>query len=325
MANNLGKQLSNDQLALLTKVARLYYQQNYKQPQIAKRLGISQSRVSRLLTEAQELGVVRISIVSPDLVYPELEDALREGLGLRDVIVAHCDDDSEEATLSAIGNAGANYLETTLRGRDRIGLSSWSASLLAVVEAMSARNAKAIEIVQMQGGVGNPKAQVLATRLTDRFARVTNADVRYLSAPGLVANAQVRDGLLSDPFLSEVAKAWSKLTIALVGIGALQPSPLLRDSGNTIADEDLENLRKQGAVGDICLHFFDQNGQPVSDHLEERLVGIAAETLMGVERRVGVAGGVRKVEAIYAAAKGGWIDVLVTDSNTARALVAKLN
>lgn len=308
----------------MTKVARLYHEQKVRQPEIASRLSISQSRVSRLLSQAIEIGVVRITVVSPTSVHPELEEQLRERLGLRDVVVAHVDDDSEESALSAIGSAGATYLGTTLTDGDRIGLSSWSATLLAVVDAMSPNGTNVTEIVQIQGGVGNPAAQVQATRLTDRFAAVTGAQAKYLAAPGLVGSKAVRDGLLADPYISEVTTDWNQLSVALLGIGALQPSPLLKDSGNTISEADMQLLRNAGAVGDVCLHFFDRYGKVVSSELDERIISITAEQLFAVPRRVGFAGGKRKAEAIFAAAKAKWIDVLITDSVTANALIKLL-
>lgn len=313
--------LSTSELALLTKVARLYYEQKIRQPEIAKRLDISQSRVSRLLTQAVEIGVVRITIVSPTSVHPELEEALREKLGLRDVIVAHVDDDSEESALSAIGSAGASYLEATLNDNDCIGLSSWSSTLLAVVDAMAPGLVKAKEVIQIQGGVGNPTAQVQATRLTDRFAAVTGGEAKYLAAPGVVANKAVRDGLFEDPYIGQVANDWDQLTVALLGIGALEPSKLLKDSGNTLSDDDLQSLRAARAVGDVCLHYFDQAGRAVDSALDDRVIAISAKQLQAIPRRIGMAGGKRKAEAILAAAKGNWLDVLITDSATAKSLL----
>ena len=319
----LQHNLSTSELALLTKVARLYYEQKIRQPEIAKRLDISQSRVSRLLTQAVEIGVVRITIVSPNSVHPELEDVLRERLGLSNVIVAHVEDDSEESALSAIGSAGASYLEATLSETDCIGLSSWSSTLLAVVDAMAPGLVKAREIIQIQGGVGNPTAQVQATRLTDRFAAVTGGEAKYLAAPGVVANKAVRDGLFQDPYIGQVAKDWDQLTVALLGIGALQPSKLLKDSGNTLSDEDLQSLRQAKAVGDVCLHYFDEDGKAVESALDDRVIAISAKQLQAIPRRIGMAGGKRKAEAILAAAKGKWIDVLITDSVTAKALLSE--
>jgi len=317
----VAARISKTQLGLMTKVAKLYYEQSMKQPAIAERLGISQSRVSRLLTQALELGVVRIIVVTPDQVYADLEDALRTKLGLRDVVIGHCDADTEDAILGAIGSAGAAYLESTLSPRDHVGISSWSSTLLAVAESMQSRNTPVVEVVQIQGGIGNARAQVLATRLTERFARITQSEPRYVAAPGLVASQAVRDGLLGDPYLRDAVSSWRQLNVILLGIGALEPSALLRESGNIINDDDLAELRRQGAVGDVCSHFFGAEGAEAGAFLDDRLIGLSRENLKAVDRKVGFAGGQRKLEAIAAAAKGGWIDVLVTDSITAAKLL----
>ena len=309
-------------MSLLTKIARMYHEQGIRQPEIADRLHISQSRVSRFLKEAVLLGVVRTIVVAPAGVHPELEDAVRDAYGIVDVVVADSTGEDDGAILSALGRAGAAYLETTLTGTDRVGISSWSSSLLATVDSMVPRTTRsASEIVQVIGGVGNPSVQVKATHLTDRFARVTGAVPRFLPAPGIVASPQVRDALLDDGYIRELAAEWATLSVVLVGIGSLQPSPLLRDSGNAISEPELEQLRRAGAVGDVCLRFFDTDGTLVDTELHSRVVGISSETLRAVPRKVGVAGGSRKFEAIRAALRGHWVDVLITDVATARRLV----
>lgn len=314
--------LSAEKLGLVTKIARLYHEQGVRQPEIAERLNISQSRVSRMLKEAVSLGVVRTIVVPPPGVHPELEDRVRDRYGLSDVVVADPLGDEESAVLGALGAAGAAYLETTLTGRDRVGLSSWSSTLLATVEAMSPRTVPSAEsVVQVLGGVGNPQVQVQATRLTDRLARVTGATPKFLAAPGVVSSKVVRDSLLRDEYIAEVAAAWHTLTVLLVGIGSLQPSALLKDSGNTVSRDEMEVLRLAGAVGDVCLRFFDAHGELVGSSLNDRVLGISVEELRAVPRKVGIAGGSRKHEAIRAAAEGGWVDVLITDLATAEFLV----
>jgi len=110
--------------------------------------------------------------------------------------------------------------------------------------------------------------------------------------------------------------------MAIVGIGSLEPSPLLRQSGNAVSPEDLQLLRDAGAVGDICLRFFDERGIPVSSSFDDRVVGISVPQLLAVPRRVAVAGGERKEAAILGAVTGGLVNVLVTDVATARRLLA---
>jgi DNA-binding transcriptional regulator LsrR (DeoR family) len=322
LATSARSRLSGDRMSLLTKIARMYHEQGMRQPEIADRLHISQSRVSRFLKEAVTLGVVRTIVVPPAGVYPELEEAIRDRYGLLDVVVVESAGAEDSSIISALGSAGAAYLETTLNATDRVGISSWSATLLATVDSMAPRTVRtAAEIVQVIGGVGKPGVQVKATHLTDRLARVTGAVPRFFPAPGIVASVAVRDALLADTYVKDLASAWKDLSVVLAGIGSLQPSPLLKDSGNAVSEEDMDALRMQGAVGDICLRFFDADGQLVDTELDKRVVGISSEDLRAVPRTVGIAGGERKFEAIRAAARGRWIDVLITDLDTARNLL----
>ena len=159
--------------------------------------------------------------------------------------------------------------------------------------------------------------------LLARFATITGARPIFLPTPGVVGDPTVRHGLLHDPAVIGVQKMWTELTVALVGIGSVQPSPLLQRSGNAVAPEQQAELKRLGAVGDVCLRFFDHDGVLIDSPFNHRIVGITAETLRNVPRRVGVAGGANKIEAIHAAVRGGWVNTLITDLETARQLLAK--
>src|SRR5262249_60889715 len=78
-----------------------------------------------------------------------------------------------------------------------------------------------------------------------------------------------------------------------------------------------------GAVGDVCLRFFDAEGKPVATELDGRVIGMELRQLRGVTRSVGVAGGFRKFTAILGALRGRWINVLVTDRRTAERLLKR--
>jgi DNA-binding transcriptional regulator LsrR (DeoR family) len=316
--------LSVDRLSLVTKIARLYHEHGLRQPEIATRLHISQSRVSRLLKEAVELGIVRTIVVPPVGVHSQLEDDVRDRFGLADVVVADAAGSDEYSVLSALSGAGSAYLETTLTGHDRVGISSWSSTLLATVDKMAPRTVSTADvIVQVLGGLGTASVQMKATHLVERMAAVTGASPVFFSAPGIVASRGARDAILDDQFAKEVLDEWSRLTVLLAGIGSVAPSPMLKDSGNAISSSEIDLLSAAGAVGDVCLHFFDVNGSLVKTDFSERTVGIDADTLRAVPRRVGIAGGPRKYEAIRAALRGGWIDVMITDLETARRLAAE--
>lgn len=302
----------------MVKSARMYHEQNLSQAEIAERLNVSQSRVSRWLTDAVREGIVRTIVVAPAGTESDLEDAVAAKYGLRAVVIADLQTEDEAAIIRGIGAAAAGYLEVTLTGANRVGLSSWSSTLLATVDAMSPRNVRTAErIVQVIGGVGNPEVQVRATHLADRLATVTKGTPRYLPAPGIVSSRGGRDALLEDPFVADVAADWDRLDTLLVGIGSIEPSPLLRESGNSLNESNLNALAASGAVGDICLRFFDKHGTLIESELNDRVLGISPEQMLRVDRRIGVAGGSRKYAAIKAAVEGNWVNVLITDKETA--------
>ena len=309
------------QLRLIAKVARMYHEGGVRQPQIATELSLSQARVSRLLRQAAEIGVVRTVVTLPPGVYTDLEERLQEKFSLRDAVVV----DAEGArgqVIPALGAATAQYLNSTLMGGEILGVSSWSATLLAVAEAMPARSSSPLrQVVQIVGGHGDPSVQVQANRLTGELAAVTGAQPVFLPTPGLVSSPALRRALVKDPSIGDVMKSWKELDLALVGIGSLEPSPLLRQSGNALIQAEQDQLRNTGAVGDVCLRFFDVHGASVKAPLDERVMSITPADLMRVPRRVGVAGGASKYRAIRAALRGAWVNILVTDLDSARGLV----
>lgn len=134
-------------------------------------------------------------------------------------------------------------------------------------------------------------------------------------------SASVDQNLLEDPGVASVFASFDHLSLVLVGIGSLHPSRLIRESGNVIGDEDLRALHEAGAVGDVCQRFFDVNGQAIETVMHDRVMGIGPEQLKKTPRRLGIAGGGSKFGAIRAAARGGWIDMLLTDQHVAGRLL----
>ena len=305
-------------LRVLTKAARLYYEEHLTQTEIAGRLGISQVAVSRLLKKAEEYGIVRTTVISPPGAFTELEGLLEQRFGVSQAIIAEAGRDTEEAVLNAIGSAAAQLLETTLKSGEVIGISSWSASLLSMVDQMHpVRNTQKCTVVQMLGGIGNPSAEQHANHLATRLARLVHGEARFLPAPGVVGSSGAAKILAQDPFVRETFELFEKVTVALVGIGSVEPSALVASSGNTFSEGELETIKNNGAVGDICLRFYDANGREIKGPLGNRVIGIDLERLRRIRTAAGIAGGKRKFAAILGALRGKWINTLITDQYTA--------
>lgn len=310
-----------DELRVMARVARMYYENDMRQSDIAKQLGLSQATISRLFKRAREEGIVRISVHVPQGVFSELEEQIIDKFNLRDAIIVDCLQDDEQLIQRDIGAAAAYYLESTIKPNEVIGLSSWSSTLLAMVDAMHQMPRKPdVRVVQVLGGIGNPSAEIHATRLTSRFAKLVNGTATFLPAPGVVGSEGALQVLLADHYIQEAMALFDEVSLALVGIGTVAPSNLLADSGNIFSNEELDSLRSKGAVGDIVLRFYDAFGQPVKNSLDNRVVSMTLKQLRQVDRSVGVAGGKRKFKAVLGALRGGLVNVLITDSYTAQRL-----
>jgi DNA-binding transcriptional regulator LsrR (DeoR family) len=300
----------------------MYHQRGMSQAQVAKHLGLSQARVSQLLKAAVEQRIVETVVHVPTGMFSHVEDGLERGYGLEEVTVVDAGPSGGDLK-HALGAGAAPFLQLALEGAKVIGVSAWSETLLAAVEAMQPiAPDKGRYVVNIFGGFG-PSASQGYTRLMQRLAVLCGARPVFLLGPGVVANARLRNALRREPQVQEVVSYYDRLSVLLVGIGAVPTASVLSAMGY-VSEEDQAELRAKGAVGDISLHFFDADGRPVHTSLDDRVVGIELEQLRRVPRIVAVAGGEGKVDAIHAALVGHWIHSLITDLDTAQALLKRL-
>lgn len=310
-------------LRLATRIARRYHEQGLTQPEIAKELSISQARVSRMLKFAESNGIVRTTVHVPAGIFADIEDDLQRKYGIDEFVVVDAGQPGDDSLIPALAASAAAYFEIALPACEIVGISSWSETLLATVDVLRPL-AKGVtsHIVQVFGGVGRANSQMYATRLTERLAQMTSARSMFLLAPGVASSSEVRLALLQDPSCQDIFHYYDKLSVLLVGIGSIEPSRLLRDSGNVLDAQDIEELLSLGAVGDVCLRFFDRHGKFIDSLFNQRVIGISGTQIETTPRCIAVAGGVRKVDAIRAALNGNWISTLITDLDVAKILLS---
>lgn len=310
-----------DEQRLMVKIATLYYAEGMKQSAIAESLKLSQSFVSRILNRSVKEGVVKISVVPPANVFPELEKAIEQTYNLPQAIVVDVPDNASALQIKqAIGSAAAHYLETRLRSDELIGISSWSGTIRAMVDALHPLNASCKGVIQLLGGVG-ANGNVQATILTQNLAALLNCPAWLLPSQSIEHSVSDRQRLSANVEVAEVLRKFDEVSLAIVGIGDLEPSALLRNSGNYYDENMLRTLAGRGAVGDICLHYFDATGEPVLRADEDPVIGMELAQVKQCPQVVALAGGKDKAHAIRGALRGGYVKVLIVDYPTARLLL----
>lgn len=223
-----------NELRLIARIAQMYHIEGKRQAEIAELMHMSQATVSRMLKRAEQEDIVRTTVIPPAGTFAELETALRERYRLTEAIVVDCSEDRDGAIMARIGEAAAHFLEVTLQQDEIVGVSSWSQTILRMVDNIHPlKNAKAKYIVQILGGMGDASVQTHATQLTARLARLTGGEPRLLLVQGITSSREAKLVMLADPVVRETMDLFGRLSLAIVGIGAVEPSELLARSGNT--------------------------------------------------------------------------------------------
>jgi DNA-binding transcriptional regulator LsrR (DeoR family) len=303
------------QAEFLYQVARLYYEEELTQEQIARQIGLSRQKIQRLLDSAKKEGIVQIQVISPVSSHRETEKKLEKHFKLTKAIVVSSNIKAESITRKNIGRAAAAYLEDTLRDNDILGI-GWGRTVYETLNYFKATQKISITTVPLIGGIGQMAADFQVNELTRKFAEKAGGIFIPFHAPALVDNEKIVSTLFSDKSVGQVARLWEKANIAIIGIGG----PLSKFShvpASYYSDEDTALLTKKGAVGDILSHFLTKDGKLCSPSLSKKIVGISLEQLKKIRQVIAVAGSLRKKAAILAALKRRDIDVLVTDEDVA--------
>ncbi len=311
-----------DRLELLATVADLYYIRQISQAEIAHRLGYSRSAISRLLTEAHEKQIVEVRIHHPLQRDVDLEMALRETFGLRDALVAQRGNLDYAQMLTLLGRLGAAHLDDVWQEPCVVGL-SWGTGVYEVANALRPRRLPGSDVVQMIGGIGRGDPQIDGPGVAMRVAQTVGGRYHTLNAPHVATDRAMRDALLAMPAIQDTLQLALRASLAVVGIGSLEPERSSLVRAGYLTPTELAAIRATGAEGDICGTHYDANGRILDIDINRRVIGIDLRRLLQTDCQViGVAGGQVKAPAIIGALRGGLVTMLVTDSSAAEQILA---
>ena len=130
---------------ILAMVANLYYNSEMTQSQIAERLYTSRSKVSRMLKEARELGIVEIYIKEPWERNLEYEQRMKEEFSLKNIRIIMSKDAEKEKVQALLSEAAAYYLDSIVKQNMVVGI-SWGNTLYHIVKYIAANNHKNIPL-----------------------------------------------------------------------------------------------------------------------------------------------------------------------------------
>ena len=295
---------------LMIKAVWYYYIENYTQQNISHLLGVSRSKVIALLERARQTGIIQFNVQQDSGRRMEMERQLLTCYGLRDIFIV-----PGASTLASpnesIAQATAMYILRRAADNAFINM-GYGDTTSRILNHLATAAQVPLNVVSLTGGVNY--------YLPNMDSNVFNARLYLIPSPLLLSGADLRNSLRREPDVEEIFRMIPLSSMSVVGIGCLSDQATIVKNG-ILNHNDFTFLKMRGAVGDVLSHFLDKNGQVVSHDLEGRLMSTTMDQLRTLDNVIGAAGGPDKAEAILAVLRGGYLDVLITDEDTAQLLL----
>lgn len=308
---------SNEKRSYLTKVARLYYIEELSQREIAEQLAISVASVSRALSRAKELEIVRIAIDENQERIGEYEISLQRQWNLTDcLLVPRCD--TLGNTYREMAKRITGLLARVLRRGDILGV-SWGETLKAISENAGALGKDDITVVPIIGSMGEIDTGIYPNSIARELAYRLGAQAYLFNTPAIVDNESIRNSLTEDSNYRKVRRIWDGLSAVLLSVSALNEDTSVFRSG-IFAKQDLCTLRELGGACATNFTILDQEGTPIDAPICRRIVNLPFEDLRRVQHVIVAAAGPNKVRPLLSLLNTGLPTVLVTDMDTAEVL-----
>ncbi len=303
---------------LKVKTAWLYYVEGMTQEQIAEKLQVSRVKVMRTLAACMAEGIVVTTINRATAEQIALERALEQRWHLSSAVVVPSPS-AHEHLETAIGHAVAQYLGEQMQDGMTLAIGG-GATLFASLRFLERRKLHNASVVGLVGSLPHSRwinPSIVAARVAEAY----EIDSYQITAPVIVDDPKLRNGLWKQPTLKDVKRRAEAASIALLTVGDISPQSTIFRHG-IVSSELIEPLKAKGAVANILCYFVDKQGNLVDHVINRQVMAIGLDLVAQIPNVVLAAGGSSKVEAIRAALQVVPARVLITDSDTAIALLA---
>lgn len=306
------------QARLINRILNFYYVKDLTQLEIAQQLGLSTTKVNRLLQLARKFKMVEFTINTPFQHIFDQEAELRKRFDLQDARVIPIE--GAETSLRSLGMAGASFLLDHLQDGDVIAIGGGN-TIHALVESVVTERKYRVDVVPMVGGIqgrSTTGVNYLASQLAERLG----GKAFHLYSPAFVETSEQREALLQMAPIKEILDIARGATIALLGVGTVDPDSSRFVLFTALSPEEMHQIAEQHCgVGETLAIVYDIDGKLCAPDYANRVVGLTFEELRRIPMRIGIAGTPAKSKAIYGALRGHHLSCIVTDEAAAKGVI----
>lgn len=304
---------NQEKLKKLAYVAQRYYLDDWKQSDIAKELGVSRPLVSRMLSEARELGVVKILVCPPSSDSSDVLEHLKSSTSIRDAVLVEdgADDDATNQLLSQ----GAVQLLWQLRSRHLgIGWGHLIGQMVTWLEAHPQLNSTVTDICPLVGNASIPARNYQSNENVRLIAQQLGASPHFIYLPALPDSLEEKQLLCSSEVYRQIQLQWTKMDTALVNIGNYPSSP---DFASLVRYGSL--LQQEHTCGRLLVYYFNSDGKVIQSD-QDFAIQIPLDILKSCPNIIGVCSANTSARALDGALKSGIFTHLVARAELLKSL-----
>ena len=301
----------------IARVAWLYFVGGMTQKEIAAEFGTTRLRVNKIIGQVRASGLVNIEVRAPLADCVALEERLKAKFHLKEAVVVPALTDPIEQQRT-IGEAAGELLNSVIAGRDLgVGI-GWGRTLAFATRRLEVMPNTNSWVVGLMGGV--TRASLTNTfEVAMSVAKALGLECHYLTGPIYCSSPESLQAILRNDEIADVLARTEIADVALIACGDLHdhsPIPSLR-----VVKDNLEELERLGAVGEILGYFLRADGEVVDHQINRSIMAISLDALRQTPVSVLASGGLYKAPIIRAALLGRYVNHLVTDEAVAQVLL----
>jgi deoxyribonucleoside regulator len=311
-------------ISTIYRIARYYYAEGLSQEEIADKEGFSRSQISRLIERAKSLGLVKITVVPPASQHTEeLSETLVEKLGLRTAtVVPVAKTANQDEIAKAVATRAADVLGEILPAFGVAGIgwgkTVYETAMLLPRHPAQARKPFFVPLIGLSGDT-NPNLQI--NTIIDRFSTSFQSKGLFVNLSSVREKESALSGI-EEQRIHALREYWNQVEAAVVGLGTPPSSSI--NIIDELPERYKDELKKSASCGDILSQFFDQKGAIFHSEHEYELLAFDIRNLPNLQRSICLAGGELKARGIIAAARARFVSDLITDEQTAHAILTLL-
>jgi DNA-binding transcriptional regulator LsrR (DeoR family) len=314
-ATGLAPGTRNDRMRL--RAAWMYFVEQMTQNDIADVLGVGRVTVVRMLAEARSRNEVKIAIEGELSETVQLERQLETAFGLVEAVVAPISDPSADP-IPTISAATGAFLSEAMKPGMTVGV-GWGRTLFASLSTIGSRTLSDFRVISLLGGVSQVR-RFNPAEFAWRFAQAFQGEGYLIPAPAVVDSAATREALIKRCGIQEIFDMADALDAVVVSVGGIDSATTFY-RGGFLSEEQRQDLVSRGAVGDLLFHFYDRDGELIEHPINDRVMSVDVDRIRRAPLRILASGGADKADAMLGAMRLVQPTVLITDEQSARALL----